>query len=263
MKNLSVAALASFTTADRINLLARYNSYFHTQEADTYGLVETALAIRYQVYCLERGYEDSTQHIDRLEMDEFDSKAIHNLVFHRPRAEAIGTARLILPGSEAGGLPVRRLLSENGLCAANYFPVATTAEVSRFAISSEFRRRDSDIQAQFSFGDTPLRRESERRGNLPCLGLLQILLRHSIERGITHWAAVMEPKLLRMFAGMGVHVTSIGPPISHHGLRQPSYCYLPRMLETLRRERPEYWNIVSNAGELAQSAETPIQRDAA
>jgi N-acyl amino acid synthase of PEP-CTERM/exosortase system len=259
MNNAAVAAVDAST--DGKELLARYDSYFRTQAADTRGLIETALAIRYQVYCLERKFEDATQHVDHLEKDEFDPKAVHSLIFHRPSAEAIGTVRLILPGAEAGGLPVQRLLGEIGLNAAHYFPAATTAEVSRFAISNEFRRRRCDNEAPLSSGDTRGRHESERRGNLPCLGLIQILLRQSIACGTTHWAAVMEPKLLRMLAGMGIHFTSIGPLISHHGIRQPSYCDVHQMLERLRRERPEYWSVVSNGGEL--SADRPRQRQAA
>jgi N-acyl amino acid synthase of PEP-CTERM/exosortase system len=263
MSDSQITALASSACADGTDLVARYNMFFRTQAVDTPRYAETALAIRYQVYCIERRFEDPAQHLDGLEREEFDPKAIHSLIFHRPTEEAIGTVRLILPGSEADGLPVQRLLNEQGLCATGYFPARTTAEISRFAISNEFRRRKSDLQPQFSSGATPWRGESDRRGNLPCLGLIQILLRQSIKYGITHWAAVMEPKLLRMLASMGIHFTSIGPLISHHGLRQPSYCYVPAMLETLRREHAEYWNIVSNSGELAQSPQIPIQRDAA
>jgi N-acyl amino acid synthase of PEP-CTERM/exosortase system len=244
-------------------LLTRYNTYFFTQPANTRGLIDTSLAIRFQVYCLERGFEDPAQHADRLERDEFDISSIHSLIFHRPRAEAIGTVRLILSGAEADSLPIQRLLRENGRRAANYFPHATTAEVSRFSISNEFRRRSTDMQPQFTFDEIPGRLEIERRSNLPCLGLIQILLRQSIACGITHWAAVMEPKLLRMLAGMGIHFTSVGPLISHHGVRQPSYCHLPQMLETLRRERLEFWNIVTNAGELSLSDDHLPQRHAA
>jgi len=258
MNRSLVAALASSAGAD---LLARYNMYFRTQAAGTPESIEMALAIRYQVFCLERNFENPAQHSDHLEKDEFDRRAIHSLIFHRPRAEAIGTVRLILPTSETHDLPIQRLLRENGLHAGDYFPSHKTAEVSRFAISNEFRRRSTDSSTHVRISDARWGRESERRSNLPCLGLIQILLRQSIACGITHWAAVMEPKLLRMLASMGIHFMSVGPLVSHHGLRQPSYCYLPSMLETLRRERPEYWNVVSNAGEL--DGENPVQRQAA
>ena len=230
--------------------LTRYDTYFYTLAADSPELIKTAHALRYQVYCLERKFEAADQHLDFLEKDEFDSHALHGLIFHRPTGKAIGTVRLIVPELRADSLPIESMLRENNLQAADHFPARTTAEVSRFAISNEFRRRSFDLAPPV----TPIeraKRRSERHGNLPCLGLVQILLRQSIDQGVTHWAAVMEPTLLRMLASMGIHFTALGPVIEHHGLRQPCYCSLPEMLETLRREQPEYWDIITNAGELA------------
>src|SRR5580704_1178952 len=79
------------------DILRRYNNSFRTERADTPEMIRTAQAIRYQVYCLERKFENAAEHDDGLECDALDDKAIHNLVLHRPTSEAIGTARLILP----------------------------------------------------------------------------------------------------------------------------------------------------------------------
>jgi N-acyl amino acid synthase of PEP-CTERM/exosortase system len=117
------------------------------------------------------------------------------------------------------------------------------AEISRFAISKEFRRRGADPA-------TGVTARPDRNGNLPCLGLLQILLRQSAELGVDYWAAVMEPTLLRMLAALGVRFQPVGPLVSYHGLRQPSYCYLPQMLRNLALTRPECWAVVTNNGEL-------------
>lgn len=220
------------------SLLARYNDCFRTQRAGSPALVRIAQAIRYQVYCLERKFENEAAHEDGLERDDFDGVAVHSLIIHRPTGAAIGTARLI-PLSDMDALaPIRQLLRENGLRARDHVPLATTAEISRFAISNRLRRRDG------------ARLAPECRGGLPCLGLIQELLRQSTARGLTHWAAVMEPKLLRMLAAMGIHFTPVGPLVDHHGLRQPSYCNLPQMLERLRRERPEHWMVVTEGGAL-------------
>jgi N-acyl amino acid synthase of PEP-CTERM/exosortase system len=75
-------------------------------------------------------------------------------------------------------------------------------------------------------------------------------VRQSVARGLTHWAAVMEPKLLRMLAVMGIHFTPVGPLVDHHGLRQPSYCCISEMLERLKQERPDHWMVVTEAGTL-------------
>jgi len=244
----SIASTCAPSFADGIDLLARYNNYFRTQPADTPERLREALALRYQVYCLERKFENASEHEDRLESDEFDDQAVHALIIHRPTSEAIGTTRLILP-SHTRELPIHRLLRENGLRAQDHFPMGRSAEVSRFAISNQFRRRVGDNG--FATGDIPPDRE--RRSNLPRLGLIQELVRQSRAHGITHWAAVMDPKLLRMLATMGIHFDPAGPLISHHGVRQPSYCCVAEMLEKLRRERPDYWVVVTDAGRLADA----------
>ena len=226
------------------DLLERFNAYFRVVPANTPSLIEAALALRYQVYCLERKFEDADQHADGLERDAFDRRSVHGLVVHQPSAEAIGTARLILPEPRRDSLPIQQLLRQHGLRVEDHFPSDTAAEISRFAISKQFRRRGSDAGAALS-------EQSERRSNLPCLGLIQILLRHSVDLGVNYWAAVMEPQLLRMLASMGVRFHPIGPLISHHGLRQPGFCYLPDMLRELARTKPDHWAVVTNRGQLA------------
>jgi N-acyl amino acid synthase of PEP-CTERM/exosortase system len=238
--------------------LARYNSYFHTQQADTAALVRTAQAIRYQVYCLERQFESARDHDDSLERDAFDDLSVHSLIIHRPTSDAIGTVRLILPAADTV-MPIQGLLTANGFQAGDYFPLATTAEVSRFAISNRFRRHRSD--GVFESEDVLHKREPECRGSLPFLGLVQEVVRQSMALGLTHWAAVMEPKLLRMLAAIGLHFTPVGPLVSHHGLRQPSYACIADALERLRREQPDNWMVATDAGALMPEA--PAQRRAA
>lgn len=243
------------------DILTRYRAAFHSQRADTPEMLRVAHAIRYQVYCLERKFENAAEHDDGLECDDFDAMAFHSLVFHRSTSDAIGTARLILPRYASGGLPIERLLRENGLRAEDHFSPDTVAEVSRFSISNRLRRRCG----------TELPTSGERRAKetcsvLPCLGLLQDLLRQSVALGLTHWAAVMEPKLLRMLAAIGIHTTPVGPLVSYHGLRQPSYCRLSEMLERLLQERPDHWAVVTDAGTLVPGeVMTPLsaQRSAA
>ncbi len=229
-------------------LVKRLNAHYQLVSANTRELIETAFALRYQVYCVERQFEDPAKQMGGLEIDQYDRHAVHSLVFHRPRAEAIGTARLILPEARANSLPIQKLLKGNGMDAGEYFPNETAAEISRFAISKEFRRRhrgaDSLVDATAGH---------ERHDNLPCLGLIQMLLRQSIELGVDYWGAVMEPQLLRMLALLGIRFQPIGPLVSHHGLRQPSYCHVPLMLRELASTRPEAWAVVTNNGELTCS----------
>lgn len=237
---------------DRANL-DRFNTYFQAVSANTRELIETAFALRYQVYCLERHFEDPSQQRDRQERDEHDHHAVHSLVIHRPQGEAIGTARLILPQARGDSLPIQQLLRKNGINPARYFPNDAVAEVSRFAISKEFRRRSDDAMSSAA--------RRERHTNLPCLGLVQMVLRQSLELGIEYWAAVMEPQLLRMLATMGIRFQPIGPVVSYHGLRQPSYCHIPVLLRNLALTKPDSWMVVTNNGELmCEPADAELRR---
>lgn len=226
-------------------LVDRFDTYFELLSAKTQDQIEQAFALRYQVYCIERQFEDPAEQPCGLESDEYDRHAVHSLLLHKPQDMVIGTARLILPQARPHSLPIQQLLKKNGLNARDYFPNETVAEISRFAISKDFRRRNVDIGPS---SKTPGRRD--RHGNLPCLGMIQMLLRQSIELGVDYWGAVMEPQLIRMLAMMGIRFHPIGPLVSYHGLRQPSFCHLPQMLRNLALTKPDCWAVVTNNGEL-------------
>jgi N-acyl amino acid synthase of PEP-CTERM/exosortase system len=246
-----------------MDLLTRHDIYFETRAAFTPEMTDLAHSVRYQVYCLERKFENKDQHTGGLEIDQFDSHSIHGILFHRPTGDAMGTVRLILPNRNTEDcLPISGLLRENGYDLAQHVAIDRTVEVSRFAISKQLRRRIGDDKG-LGVAASPLSREErERRGNLPCLSLIQFLLRQSVESGVTYWTAVMEEKLLRMLAGMGIHFHSIGPLVFHHGLRQPSYCYLPQMLDEMKSEQRDYWNVITNGGELAERLKLILRKSA-
>jgi len=234
-----------------LSLLARHNVYFDTRLADGPATLEAAHALRYQVYCLERKFEKPEEHDTGLETDEYDSHAVQGVLFHRPTDRPIGTVRMILPENCAGeGLPIDQILRAGGIDLANYVQIGKCVEVSRFAISKEFRRRWTDDMMVASHPLSP--QDAARQANLAFLSMVQFVLRESIDRHVLYWTAVMEPMLLRMLDRMGIHFRSIGPVVNHHGLRQPSWSYIPTVLEELKFEHRDYWEVVTNGGELSQ-----------
>src|ERR1700684_376337 len=66
---------------------------------DTPELLSEVFRLRYQVYCVEKGYEPG---YDGMESDEFDSDARHVLLIHRASGEPVGTVRIV-PSSPASG----------------------------------------------------------------------------------------------------------------------------------------------------------------
>ena len=110
-----VLANSTRTWQPELSLLARHNVYFETRLAETPATIEAAHQLRYQVYCLERKFENATEHSTGLETDQYDRHAIQGVLFHRPTERPIGTVRMILPADCAkDGLPIERLLSANG-----------------------------------------------------------------------------------------------------------------------------------------------------
>jgi len=247
-----------------LSLLARHNVYFETRVADRPSLTRAAHELRYQVYCLERKFENADEHASGLEIDQFDEHAIQGVLFHRPTDRAIGTVRIIPPSDRAGErFPIEQMLRANNVELSEFVSIADSVEVSRFAISKEFRRRWTDDCA-IAAGQSLSRLDMARQANLACLSLIQFLVRQSVERRVFYWTAMMEATFLRMLARMGIHFTAIGPVVFHHGFRQPCYCHLPAMLERLRIEQRDYWEVITNGGELSQrlAVFTPAPRAA-
>src|SRR6478672_5883425 len=79
-----------------LSLLARHDVYFETRLADSPSIIEAAHQLRYQVYCVERKFENAEQHRNGQEIDQYDRHAIQGVLYHRPTERAIGTVRMSL-----------------------------------------------------------------------------------------------------------------------------------------------------------------------
>jgi N-acyl amino acid synthase of PEP-CTERM/exosortase system len=123
-------------------------------------------------------------------------------------------------------------------------PLHSSAEVSRFSISRQFRR------VAGALGNTEQSAFVSNSGPLMRLGLIQGLVRMSSQYGVTHWCALMEPTLLRMLAAMAIRFIPIGPMVDFRGLRQPCYCNVADVLEAVKRERPAFWSVLTDGGSL-------------
>src|SRR5690606_3958802 len=96
-----------------------------------------------------------------------------------------------------------------------------TAEISRYAVSKSFRRREGEgFYADESFFSLP-RQEARRLAPHITLGLMQGAARLAADHGITHACAVMEPALIRLLERFGIFFESVCEPVRYHGLRVP------------------------------------------
>lgn len=207
---------------------------FTVRIADTEVLQREALRLRHQVYCVENGFEPRRS--DGLETDRFDDRAPHALLFHRAMDEPLGTVRLVLParGAAYGTLPIHALCAPD-LFARAGLPLASTAEISRFALSRERLQKVQQIAPE----------ETRHVFSYACLGLIAALRQMAGTHGITHTVAVMEPSLRRRLTMIGLPMIEIGDPVSHHGVRVPCHTRIDLLEMRLRRLRPDLWPILT------------------
>jgi N-acyl amino acid synthase of PEP-CTERM/exosortase system len=242
-------SLATAAALRDIPLSESYRRFFHAVPANTDELRREAHRLRYQVYCVEHAYEDASANPDGLERDEFDAHSVHGVLLHRGTGSTVGTVRLVLhrPGSITPSLPIYRVCHDPRLAT---FPLATTVELSRFAISKFFRRRVGDGDYG-KFVDCHELAEDLRRV-IPyfTLGLFTVALQLGLAHKTTHVCAVMEPALLRLVARFGFHFHPLGPIVDYHGQRQPCFNTVEALIGGVEAERPDFWNVITDCGRL-------------
>lgn len=236
-----------------------FHDNFRVLNANSPRLLDEALTLRYKVYCLEHPYEDAAAHPDGRERDGYDTRSCHSLVKYRKTSLAAGVVRLVTADEDdpTQPFPVEResdYLMDHLVPELLSAPRRSIAEISRFAVSKEFKRRL--LEESTDAGVSPLvRYEDGEEGTglrrlLPhiTLGLFAGIVQMSADRGITHWYAVMEPTLLRLLTRFGIHFRALGPMIEYHGRRQPSFGQVDRVLARIHGERPDVWEIITDHG---------------
>lgn len=247
--------------ADPGELSATFDQHFSVELADTSESLSEALALRYQVYCLERGFEDPARNPDGHERDEFDQRSVHAIVRHRSSGGCIAAVRLVLssPSAPSSLFPVEAACGDQFYAGVwervRAIPRARLGEISRFAVSKQFRRRHTEanyiegISPHVPYFDAGHPIMNHRRV-MPyvTLGLFAAVIRLSLRHGVTHWFAVMEPTLLRLLRTFGIHFPAIGPVVEYHGRRQPTLAVGTEVANRARHERPDVWALVTEKG---------------
>ncbi len=263
MANTETGPLAAAATDKRIDLRTKFYEYFELVPAVTEALKREVYKLRFQVYCIETGFERQEDcevfsedgHEVYLEVDAYDRRSDHYLVRHRRTGLCAATVRLVLPDQEDPFLPYP--IEEH--CVLEE-PVTDPgirrhlAEISRFAVSKEFKRRQDEAGTLTGIGSQPeVYFAPDERRMLPhiTVGLFAAIVRMTRAHGITHWYAVMEPALLRLLRLFGIRFLPIGPDVDYHGLRRPCLAEVDRVLPMIRKVNPPVWELITDAGRYA------------
>lgn len=214
--------------------------------------LSTVCELRYQVYVNEWGFEKAEDHPGGLEQDEYDRHSIHLYACAKHSEDVIGTARLIL-GSEKP-LPIE---SHFGI---NQLPPGVrreqTAEISRLAISKEFRcqvlERVFSGAEQGAFKHLHLMKENVRDLRKRCehqlvRGLYISLYRESKVRGLTHLFTIMSKGLHVILKRWGICFEQIGPARDYHGKRAPYLINIEEIERCLQRNNPALFDEAQQA----------------
>jgi len=208
-------------------------------------VLQEIFRLRYQVYCLECGFESPEDHPEQMEFDEYDAYSSHFCATVEGTGEVIGTVRIILPSPI--GFPIERYCQFNS--DRPQINPAYIGEISRLAISKEFRRREIDkaIYSQKDINLTKIKSVHHERRKFESLivaGLYQCVYHESRRLGLSHWYAVMVKGLAGLLQRWGLWWVPIGPEVEYHGLRGPymaAIADVERQVNSYLLEKPAGW----------------------
>jgi len=150
--------------------------------------------LRYEVYCLERGFVAPDDCPDGLEIDPYDAHAIH-FAARDGEGRLVATVRLVPHGPL--GFPLERY-AQGFYPEFDRIPRTRTAELSRLIVARSHRRetlRDPSLLA----------------------GLLRAAYRECSRLGLDCVLAAMEGSLSRLLRHLGFNWKPIGAPIDYFG----------------------------------------------
>lgn len=242
-----------------------YQKYFEIVLAETPELKEIAYQIRYHVLCQEQripGFDQSS-YPEKLEKDDFDDRAMHAVVMHRPSGKFIGTVRLVLPDVSAPDkpFPVESYTHLDIEYLRNHsVSRLETAEISRFLVIKEFQRRKGDLfremdenkdKTENTAENNSAAKQKERRvsANITLI-LMAAVVQMSVKSNTENWLSFISPALNRLLSQVGMDSVPIGPLIECHGLRQPFFAKMTDILIKTHKDYQDVWEILTDQGKI-------------
>ncbi|MCM2681511.1 PEP-CTERM/exosortase system-associated acyltransferase [Echinimonas agarilytica] len=216
-----------------------FSEFLLPQVAYRKDTVSAVYRIRHQVYCEELEFEAPRD--DAKESDEFDKYSRYCLMQHRSSKDYAGTVRVVAPQEEDELLPIEKYCAhafEGADLKPSDFARKDICEISRLAVPAQFRRRNTDRfkgAATGAINETSYSAEELRCFPFLAIGLYLAAGSLAIHSEHKHAFVMMEPRLARSMAFIGVKFRQLGPAIEYHGKRAPYYINA----EMLHRSLPD------------------------
>ncbi|MBK8750792.1 MAG: PEP-CTERM/exosortase system-associated acyltransferase [Candidatus Competibacteraceae bacterium] len=177
--------------------------------------------IRYQVYCMERSFENPADFPAGEESDHWDTHAAQFIVRQRDSGAWVAAIRLVLPYAASFPLETLHCLTPGH---ADHIRRRHLGEISRVCVIRSPKPHHRNPHLDHHFDHVTPDRESQ-----VMLGLIRTIIVHGLERGIEHCYLLVTDAFARLLRRIGVVLHSVGIATEHRGFRAP---YLMGLRET-------------------------------
>lgn len=207
-----------------------FDETFRVCFADTQFGVVLHQRIRYQVFCLDKGFEDPGAFSAAQETDAWDDQSAHFIVQDKSSRQWVAATRLVLP-KPGRPLPVdslnvfdRRILDD---------PNTPVGEISRFCIIGN----RSQVEVNSQLEPDPNSLEAWGIGSIGkkqqfevTLGMIRAAGIYALKRGVNYCIMLITDAFARMLRTLGVTLRQAGPATEYRGMRT---AYLVDMRESV------------------------------
>lgn len=199
--------------------------------------IQAVFSLRYQVFCVERGFLPQEDFPDQQETDSYDRTAVHFAAID-PDGQAVGSVRLI-HHVDGEGYPFQSHCPE--LWPEHRDVITNGAvEISRLVVSKHLlRQRGNEAGSPFASSELTKLLPCKRRvtpGEQIVLGLYRAIWHYCKQNNVTHWYAAMERSLARLLGRYGFNFREIGPEVDYYGKVSPFIADIAEIEDTVRSE---------------------------
>ena len=213
-----------------------FDDNFRVCFADTPFGVALHQRIRYQVFCLDKGFENPDAFSTTQETDAWDAQSAHFIVQDKSTRQWVAATRLVLP-RKGSLLPVQNTASLDAIATAGLGDYV--GEISRFCIISARSAINKQGDAAAAAGCQPLPNSLEewgigavtsRQQFERTLGMVRAVVIYALKRGMERCFVLITDAFARMLRKIGVELIQVGPAVDYRGTRTP---YLIEMRDSV------------------------------
>ncbi|MFH0952584.1 MAG: PEP-CTERM/exosortase system-associated acyltransferase [Patescibacteria group bacterium] len=194
-----------------------FNKKFNFYTTESNIDLDDIFRIRYQVYCVERGFLDKDNYPDNRETDEYDKHSVH-FILRNNEDEIAASVRLIMNSDKP--FPIEKHFN-----LSLHVPIDSRdklAEISRLVVAKSYRKK------------------------FLMIALIKGMFAYVSKMGITHVYSVLDDSLHPVLLRLGLPFKRIGQPTIYQGLTSPYIIEVNEMLEALEEKNPLLHKYMSN-----------------